>query len=344
MAVEATDEHAPRVADRYDDEAGPVVAALRRRLPAISPTRYRQVLVVALGLIALIIFTGALVRLSGSGLGCPEWPSCSLGKVLRAPNDHGRIELFNRYLTGWIAVAVVVLGLTSIVRKPYRRSLVHLSLLLLVGVVGQALLGGLTVLLKLKPQAVMGHFLLSIALLSAALILHDRATQDTAKPELVIVPNPMRFARWVLLGSTACTVVLGTVVTSSGPHGGDDVAERFRYSMRDVARLHSGAAWIAVLSALIIGWTYRRPTSVPAAVVQRRISVLFAALIAQGAVGYLQYLTRVPAWLVAVHILGVVAIWVSVMRVFFSLRSAASERDRAADGVGTVRGSPIPMR
>ena len=317
------------------DTPGRLAAAIRGRVPAISANGYRRVLALALFLVSLIIFTGALVRLSGSGLGCPQWPTCSVGEILRAPDNHGRIELFNRYLTGWIGAVVVVLGLTAIVRRPYRKTLVQLSLLLLVGVVGQALLGGLTVILKLKPQAVMGHFLLSIALLSAALVLHEGAAVDTDRPlALPVSRNDARLAH-VLVLFAALTVVLGTVVTSSGPHGGDDIAERFAFSMRDVARLHSTSAWFLVAAILGCAWRFRSARTAGERRLQRRIGQLLGATLIQGAIGYTQYFSRVPAWLVAVHILGVVAVWCTALRVALPLwRSNLS--------VAVAAGSPNP--
>ena len=301
------------------DVPGTVTSAIRRHVPSISASGYRRVLALALFLVSLIIFTGALVRLSGSGLGCPQWPTCSVGQILRAPNNHGRIELFNRYLTGWIGAIVVVLGLTSVVRRPYRKALVRLSLLLLVGVVGQALLGGLTVILKLKPQAVMGHFLLSIALLSAALVLHDRAAVDTDRPLALSVRRTDSWLARALALFGVLTVFAGTIVTSSGPHGGDEIAERFAFSMRDVARLHSLAAWLLVATVVGLALRFRLARSAGERRLQRRIGQLLAATLVQGAIGYTQYLTQVPAWLVAVHILGVIAVWCTALRVALPL-------------------------
>jgi heme a synthase len=304
------------------DVPGALTAFIRKRLPAISPQRYRSVLLVALFLVSFIIFTGALVRLSGSGLGCPEWPTCNTGQLLNAPNKHARIELANRYLTGWIAAGVVLLGLTSMLRVPYRRNLVRLSLAMLVGVFGQALLGGLTVILKLKPQAVMGHFLLSIALLTVGLVLHNQAGVDLDETPIPAVSDSAKKLSTLMVVATTSTVFLGTVVTSSGPHGGDDIAERFAYSMRSVVRLHSASAWVLMASAVGLAWVLRSTMQLSShKEIHRRLRIVFVAIVVQGAVGYVQYFNRVPAPLVAVHILGVIAIWCSVLRLAFVIRS-----------------------
>ncbi len=304
------------------DVPGRLTAFIRRRLPAISPQRYRSVLLIALFLVGFIIFTGALVRLSGSGLGCPEWPTCNTGQLLHAPNKHARIELANRYLTGWIAAGVVLLGLTSMLRVPYRRNLVRLSMALLVGVFGQALLGGLTVILKLKPQAVMGHFLLSIVLLSVGLVLHNQAGADMDQEPIPEVSAVAKKLSTLMVMAATSTVFLGTIVTSSGPHGGDDIAERFAYSMRSVVRLHSASAWVLMASAVALAWVMRSTMQLSShKEIHRRLRIVLLTIVVQGAIGYVQYFTRVPAPLVALHILGVIAIWCSVLRLAFVIRS-----------------------
>lgn len=319
--------NAPGASDPAGDTPGAFTAALRKRLPAITPQRYRFVLLVALFLVSFIIFTGALVRLSGSGLGCPEWPTCNTGEFFEAPDKHARIELANRYLTGWIAAGVVLLGLTSMLRVPYRRNLVRLSMGMLVGVFGQALLGGLTVVLKLKPQAVMGHFLLSIVLLSVGLILHNEAAADLDQTPIPAVSNTAKKLGMFMVFAASVTVFLGTIVTSSGPHGGDEVAERFAFSMRSVVRLHSAAAWVLMATAVAVAWVLRSTMHLDShREIHRRLRLVFLTVVVQGVIGYVQYFNRVPAPLVALHILGVIAIWCAVLRLAFALRSDGRAR------------------
>jgi cytochrome c oxidase assembly protein subunit 15 len=151
---------------------------MRKRL-RISPERYFVVACVALVALTLIVFTGAAVRVTGSGLGCPDWPNCADGRLVAEAHTHAWIEFANRMLSGFVGLAAVAAGLLALVRRPRRRDLVVLGLLLPLGVVGQAVLGGLTVWYGLAPGYVMAHYLLSMAILVAAAQLaacHRRPT------------------------------------------------------------------------------------------------------------------------------------------------------------------------
>ena len=162
------------------------------RVPHLSPIAYRRITIVAAILLAIIIVTGGAVRLSDSGLGCPSWPNCSSGQLTaHAQSDsHQWIESLNRMFTGLVSVAVIVAVLGSLVRIPKRRDLVWLSLGLVAGVFAQAVLGGLTVLFDLKPGFVMAHFLLSIVLLTNAIVLVRRAGQPDAPAHAVVTRAP----------------------------------------------------------------------------------------------------------------------------------------------------------
>ena len=195
----------------------------------ISPRAYRQVTLVAAILLALIIVTGAAVRLTGSGLGCPEWPNCTKGHLTAGASDdfHAKIEFANRIVTGLVSLGVIVAVLGSLVRLPRRRDLIWLSLGLVVGVIAQALLGALVVEELLDPPFVMGHFLLSAVLLADAIVLYHRAG----------IPDDMRSrpavrararSGWAACSCSRASVVLvtGTVVTGAGPHSGDAGEQR----------------------------------------------------------------------------------------------------------------------
>jgi cytochrome c oxidase assembly protein subunit 15 len=286
------------------------------RLPSLTPRAYRKVTLLALCALAFIVVTGGAVRLTGSGLGCPDWPTCAEKRVVAPLEYHAMIEFVNRTITGLVSVAVILAVLGSVVRVPKRRDLVWLSLGLVAGVVGQIVLGGLTVLFDLAPPFVMAHFLLSMVLIANAVVLHDRAGRpDDAATMLGRARGVDRdHARMIRLLTVMAAVVvfLGTLVTSSGPHGGDERAQRLPFALHQVTRLHGAAAMLFLgMTGLVVLSLVRG--GAPAQVL-RRAEVLLAAIVAQAGVGYAQYFTRLPPVLVGIHIAGATAVWVAVLR------------------------------
>jgi heme a synthase len=281
------------------------------RVPHLSPIAYRRVTIVAAILLAIIIVTGGAVRLSDSGLGCPSWPNCSSGQLTaHAQSDsHQWIESLNRMFTGLVSVAVIVAVLGSLVRIPKRRDLVWLSVGLVAGVFAQAVLGGLTVLFDLKPGFVMAHFLLSIVLLTNALVLVRRAGQPDAPARAVVTPRTITLGR-VLLVLASLVLITGTVVTGAGPHSGggkkDDVS-RLDLRIPDVARVHGTMVMIFLGAVLVMVWLLRKDRAPHN--VQQRVTVLLVVLVAQAGVGYAQYFDNIPALLVGIHIAGATAVW-----------------------------------
>jgi heme a synthase len=293
-------------------------------LPTLSPAAYRRVTLLALVALVVIVVSGAAVRLSGSGLGCTDWPTCEEGRL--APSSvsdaPAMIEFANRAFTGVVSVAVALAVLGALRRRPRRRDLTVLAAGLVVGVAAQAVLGGLVVWYGLSPWFVMGHFLLSLVLVTDAVVLHHRAGTPAGRS----VPQVGRTAQllaWLVAASAAVVVATGTVVTATGPHAGDDGAERFDLALPDVARVHGTA--VVVLLALTLAllrtlWRDEAPAPVTDAA-----GVLLLVLVAQGAVGYTQWFTGVPALLVGVHVLGAVGVWVAVVRTALVLRGAPPE-------------------
>jgi heme a synthase len=311
----------------------------------LSPVQYRRVTVVAALLLAVIIVTGAAVRLTGSGLGCPDWPNCEPGRL--APygaNDfHAMVEFVNRMVTGLVSLAVIVAVLGSIVRTSRRRDLILLSLGLVAGVIVQIVLGKLVVEKLLSPPWVMSHFLVSMLLLANALVLCRRAGQPDdafAQRPVPIAATPVVWMSRVLLVAAAVVVVTGTVVTGSGPHSGDlpgtnQRATRLDLYIPDVARVHGTAAMVLlalVLVTFVLVYRTRSPH-----VVVRRLSVLLAVLVAQVGVGYAQYFTGIPALLVGIHVAGATALWAAT--VWFAL--GVTERRAAAETVADVTPAPV---
>jgi heme a synthase len=279
----------------------------------MTPDRYRQVTFVAAASLAVIVVTGATVRLTGSGLGCTNWPSCSAGHLAPAEiNDSpAMIEFLNRLVTGVVSVAAIVAVLGSMVREPRRRDLTLLSWGLVAGVLAQIVLGGLVVLLDLSPRLVMGHFVLSMLIVWNAVVLHHRAGRPDGDVVPIVSPRIRALSR-LSFAAAALTILLGTVVTAAGPHAGDEQAQRLNIVVRDVARIHSVTVWLflAVL-VLMVRAVWREPAPRVVRVAAR--DVLLAAL-GQGVIGYVQYFTGVPALLVGVHIVGALAVWISVTR------------------------------
>src|SRR4029453_18232685 len=231
------------------------------RILRLSPAQYRRVTVVAAALLAAIIVTGSAVRLTGSGLGCPDWPNCEPGRLTPyGANDfHAMVEFVNRTVTGLVSLAVVVAVLGSIVRAPRRTDLVLLSLGLVVGVVVQIVLGKLVVEKLLSPPWVMSHFLVSMVLLANALVLCRRAAQPDvgfSHRPVPLVPPPVVWMSRVLVAAASVVVVTVTVVTGSGPHSGDvpgtaQRATRLDLFIPDVARVHGTSAMVLLALVLV---------------------------------------------------------------------------------------------
>jgi len=283
----------------------------------LSPRVYRVVTVVALVALATIVVTGAAVRLTGSGLGCTDWPTCEDGQFFaELDNVHAMVEFLNRLFTGVVSVAVALAVLGSIVRRPRRRDLLWLSLGLVAGVLAQIVWGGFTVLTELRPEMVMGHYLISAVLLANATVLVQRASTGGAPLGPAVPPRVLRSSR-TMVALMVVAVVTGTVVTNTGPHAGDENAVRFGFDIASVARIHGIAVLaMAVVAVATLALAYRTPAG-PS--LRRRGGLLVAAVVVQAAVGYIQYFTGVPAWLVGIHVLGSVLVLIAVLGVHLGM-------------------------
>lgn len=286
------------------------------RLPAVSPAVATRLFRLALGALCLVVVTGAAVRLTGSGLGCSTWPECHGGHLTPAWQYHSLVEFGNRMVAVLVTVATALATIAAWLRTPRRRDLVLLAAGTLLGVVAQAVLGGLTVIFKLAPGWVMAHFLLSMAVVLVGVVLLAR----DARPEGVRVARVGRetiLVSRVMVGLTALVLGLGTVVTGAGPHSGSTGVGRLPLSARSAAEMHSTMVMLLVgvtLATLLL----LRPTSAPPDV-ERRARWLLVAMVAQGAVGYTQYFTGVPVFLVEVHIVGALSVWLAVLGFHTSL-------------------------
>lgn len=290
----------------------PATTGSRSRI-TVTPETYARITVWALVLIGLIVVTGGAVRLTQSGLGCTDWPTCEDNRIYPAWHLHGWIEFGNRLVTGAVSIAVVAAVLASRFRMPRRRDLTWLSWGLVAGVIAQIVLGGLVVLSHLWPPLVMGHFILSQILVTNAVVLWHRARLDDHRTTHPWPDRRVHRGAWALAACTAVAVMTGTVVTGTGPHSGShdgQLVERLPFALTTVTRIHGIADFAVIVSILVLTWRLRT-SGAPRTLLGRVETVLVFGLL-QAAVGYTQYLTGVPPLLVTLHILGATLICGSV--------------------------------
>jgi len=336
------------------------VAAWTR--PVLEPTPVSMRRLALAGVIAntVIMSTGAAVRLSASGLGCPDWPQCSAADVVASKNAgqtllNTWIEFGNRLLNFPLVIIAVLIFVAAWRFRPdgqRRRDLVWLGATQPLGVVAQAVIGGIVVLTKLSPATVSVHFLVSAAVVAAAVALHMRCAEIASPPRGVRgdgspreqggsggdrSPRASTAIAAVLVAVTCVMLAAGTVVTGTGPLAGDAGVPRYKLPLEGVTQLHADIGWLlAGLSiALVLGL---KLSGAPRRAVLAGW-IMLAALGAQGVIGYIQYFTHLPAGLVWVHVTGSVLVWIAVLRLFFTVRERGP--------VNTARTGPavtIPTR
>ncbi len=278
----------------------------------LSPDRFRLVTALAVWAMVLVIVSGAAVRLTGSGLGCADWPNCTNTDVVAPLQFHAWVEFGNRLINAFVTVAAFGALGAALLRAPRRRDLTFLSAGLLLGLVAEVALGAVVVGSGLSPGWVTVHFLLGMVILADAVILHHRAGQpDTAGPQRRRVSRDQLVLGRLLLLNAAVVIVLGTIVTSTGPHGGDPKAPRFGFSLHHVAQMHGTSVEVFLALCCLTLWRLVQTGAPPD--VLRRAQVLLLVLIAQGAIGYAQYLSGDPAWVVQLHIIGAIAVLIAVL-------------------------------
>lgn len=294
------------------------------RRPRVSPRTFRSTAWATLVALVVIVLTGGAVRLTGSGLGCTDWPLCegSLVKV-DATTYHPLIESGNRFVTELAGVLIVVLFVFALLRRPRRRDLAWLAAVLGVTYLLNGVLGALVVYLDLAPVSVIGHFVLAEACVAVGYVLCRRSGLPDASEGVVHlvadrhVGLVTRRLAWLLAVLAVWVMVLGTVVTSSGPHAGDPNAQRLPFGLTEVTRLHSVSAICTLGVALYAMWHLRREPE--AARMRRPLAFFTIVLVLQGIVGYGQFFTGVPPLLVGVHLLGATLVWLAALAVVCSL-------------------------
>ena len=312
----------------------------------ISPERYFLVSATALVALTLIVFTGAAVRVTGSGLGCPHWPECySNGRLVAELNSHAWIEFGNRLFTSIVAAIAVAAGLLSFFRRPFRRDLAILGTLLPLGVAGQAVMGGLTVLYGLAPGWVMGHYLLSMAILVAAGTLAWRSRPAFERGETPAADRLTARAVWALFALGGVTIFAGTAATAAGPHAGGegtgDVVNRFDFKGSTTVNwlINRHGVLAALLGVLAVAtWWLARQRGADGELRMRltRICVLLAV---QGAVGIVQFQLELPAEIVWVHVALATLTWVGIVLAAVQVGTSSRAPARSEDFVGRA-GAP----
>lgn len=277
---------------------------------------------------ALILLSGAAVRLSGSGLGCSDWPTCSHGNITPPLQFHSVIEFGNRMVTVALVVVVAATFLASLRRRPFRKDLAWLSGVLVLGIVAEAVVGGIVVYTKLNPYWVMGHFLTTVLLLVAAVVLLHRATYDyTPDRSRLLVPRVILQLGWGLVAMLGIVLLAGSATTGAAPDAGGAtgqlVARRIPVALRDVAEVH------ATLALFFVGLALATAVALHAIDVPEKVRrggrMLAVTLFVQAGVGYLQYFTHLPALLVEVHELGATVLVIGTVQLLLAFTHHPAE-------------------
>jgi heme a synthase len=288
---------------------------MRERLD-VTPELYEKVTLVALVALSLIVLTGAAVRLTGSGLGCPDWPKCYGGTV--PPLDaHAVIEYGNRVLTGFVGLAVIAASLLAFLRRPFRWHLAVLGALLPLGVIAQAILGALVVKHHLAPGLVMSHFILSMLLLDAAFALYWCSRYESGERER----SRDRLGVWAVRGLIPLgqlTILAGTITTASGPHAGaheGQLVHRFDFegtgTLEWVVQRHAAIAALFGVGAIAVWLLLQRQGGDRRAL--RPLTLVIALLAAQGIVGGIQWALELPAGVVWIHVAIATVSWLTML-------------------------------
>ncbi len=283
---------------------------------SITPKLYARVALVALGALALIVLTGAAVRLTGSGLGCPDWPKC-YGQSVPPLQTHAVIEFGNRVLTGFVGFAVIAASVLAWFRNPFRWHLALFGALLPIGVIGQAVLGGEVVRHHLAPGLVMSHFILSMLLLDASFALAWCSRYEPWERR--------RSTDWLGVWAVRCliplgqlTILAGTIATASGPHAGahaGQLVRRFDFegsgTLEWIVQRHAAIATVFGLAAIGVWFLLRRPGGDRRAV--RPLTAVLGLLALQGVIGGVQWALKLPTELVWVHVALAVTTWLAML-------------------------------
>jgi cytochrome c oxidase assembly protein subunit 15 len=279
-------------------------------LAGVSPRAFLRVTQVTVVVVVLNIVTGAAVRLTDSGLGCPDWPTCSRHRLTPPLSFHPAVEFGNRLVVVVLCLATALALLGALRRVPRRRDLVWLSAGLLGGVLGEAVLGAVVVYTKLNPYVVMTHFMVGMALLAVAVVLTLRAGHRPGPGTRAVTPGAMGLAR-ALVGLTVVVLAAGAATTGTGPHAGGKGAKRIPLGLEDMTRIHAEIVLAAGVVLLVLLWVLWK-SDAPARI-QGSGRALLAVMVVQGMIGYTQFFSHLPPVLVGLHVLGASTVWSAVL-------------------------------
>lgn len=280
----------------------------------LSVRRFRQIAVVVTAGLCLLVVAGGVVRLTGSGLGCDDWPNCNDQRFVDVSSGHTAIEQVNRLLSGLIGIPTLAMAIGAFRVRPRRprtgpTGLVVPSLLVLATVLANGVVGGIAVRADLHPALVQSHFLLAMASIAFALVAVRRSASNDRHRVGAVASAKVRHLATGVAVLTALAVATGTVVTGTGPHAGEEDVRRWGFDISNVARVHSAAVLATLVAALALSVQIRRE---PPEVRDRSTRILSAWMfiaVLQGGIGYVQYFTGVPEILVGAHIAGATALW-----------------------------------
>jgi len=303
------------------------------RVPRLSPTAFRRLALVNVVLLVAIIVSGAVVRLTNSGLGCADWPNCSATKLVDVSTHHALIEQPNRIFSGAIGIPIALALLGAYRRVPRRRDLIVPAWILFGLFWAEAVLGGIAVEVKLAWVSVMGHFLLAIALVAVALLMYRRASDDDTAPRRLVVSRRSAVLVRAVYVLTLWVIIWGTLVTSAGPHGGDADARRLGVPLVDLARVHGASVDVLIVLVIATIAVLVREHA-PRRVLNAGSFAIFV-MAAQAVIGYVQYFEQIPALLVGFHVFGAVVVFLAAQRWVLVLRAPSVDTGEAS--------SPVPI-
>lgn len=312
----------------------PTLSRTTSVLPRTTTPLVRRLAIASLVSQIAIVVTGGAVRLTASGLGCPEWPRCTADSIVTTPEMglHGVIEFGNRLLTFVLVIIAVAMIVSVLGMRRERKDLLRLSVGLFLGIPAQAVIGGITVWTGLNPWVVGLHFIVSMILVAVATVLVNRARLTTGQYRVRRVPAAVPLVRQLLVTSTVLTsvaVVLGVIVTGSGPHAGDQGAARNGLDSDLMTRLHALPVYLLVATvALAVVVAYRSQVH---AKLRKALVLLAAVVLVQGAIGYTQHFLHLPVALVALHMLGASLLMAATVHALYTGTTRKALPDAAAE-------------
>lgn len=289
----------------------------------MSLRRYRQIAIITVAGVCFLTVAGAVVRLTGSGLGCDDWPNCNAERFIDVSTGHAAIEQVNRLVSGLVGIPTLLMAIGAFRVRPVRRGLKGPSLGVLASVLGNGVVGGIAVRGDLHPFLVQSHFLLAMVSIGFGLVAIHRARPEPVFTRTEIgVTRPVSRLVVALGVLVAAALATGTVVTGAGPHAGDETARRYGFDISTVAEIHSITVWMAVAAFLALVVVLRREPSLS---FSRNVSTWMFIAVVQGGIGYVQYFNDVPAVLVAAHVAGATALWVVTVQFVLAVLEPLSD-------------------